>query len=89
MIKKGLYATATLRWFDHQPMFIDGEWDYADNRAYLDLSLLKEDFVVQGVSFGIAARNVLDNRDPVGTQWLADAYRPRGAWVELRLSYSF
>jgi outer membrane receptor protein involved in Fe transport len=89
MLKEGIYGSTTVRYFDKQPMYLDGKWDYANNRYYLDASLLLEDFIVDNMTLGLVGRNLLNNRDPVGTQWLADAYRPRGASFELTLGYRF
>jgi outer membrane receptor protein involved in Fe transport len=84
-----VFLTPAVRYFTHQPMFRSGEWTYAEDRYYLDAAVTWENAWKKHVDVRLAGRNLLDNRDPVGTQWLADAYRPRGIYVELALYYRF
>jgi len=84
-----VFVCPTVRWFTRQPMFRDEAWTYADNRAYVDATLSWERVFGKPMDLRITGRNLLDNRDPVGTQWLADAYRPEGRAVEVVVSVRF
>ena len=86
---RGLFLCPTVRWLTRQPMFRDDAWTYADNRAYLDTALTWEGAFGKPMDLRLTGRNLLDNRDPVGTQWLADAYRPEGRTVEVALGARF
>ena len=84
-----IFLTHAVRYFTRQPMYHRDEWTYADDRYYLDATVTWENLAGKDMDLRLAARNLLDNRDPVGTQWLADAYRPRGTYVELTAYYRF
>ena len=85
----GVFLCPTVRWFTHQPMFRREAWTYANDRAYLDAALTWEGAFDKPMDLRLTGRNLLDNRDPVGAQWLADAYRPEGRSVEVALGARF
>jgi hypothetical protein len=70
-------------------MFRGEGWTYADNRVYVDATLTWEDAFAKDVDIRLTGRNLLNDRDPVGTQWMADAYRPEGTTVELAMTVRF
>lgn len=84
-----VFLSPSLRYFTRQPMYLDGEWTYADNRVYVDVALTWEHALAQDFDIRLSGQNIFNNREPVGTQWLADAYRPRGAGAALTITYRF
>jgi outer membrane receptor protein involved in Fe transport len=86
---QSVFLSPSLRYFTHQPMYLNDEWTYADNRIYVDLALTWEHALAQNIDLRLSGQNIFNNRDPVGTQWLADAYRPRGAAAALTLTCRF
>jgi outer membrane receptor protein involved in Fe transport len=55
------------------------------NRVYLDAGLTWDHLWCRDMDLRLSARNLLDNRRPVGAQLAGDLYRPRGIEVVLTL----
>lgn len=62
--------------------FVDFNYGYADNRFFLDLSAVYENIRIPGMPLRMDVRllfkNLLNNTDLLGTQWMVDAYHPQG-----------
>jgi hypothetical protein len=72
---------------------VDMNYGYADNRIYLDLAVSYEGIRIPDTDLEMdirgLAKNLLDNRDLVGTQWMADSYHPQGMTWEMGVSMKF
>ncbi|MBC7783523.1 MAG: TonB-dependent receptor [Burkholderiales bacterium] len=91
-ISRHLVFTTAVRYFTEQAAydFTEQEDIVIRNRFYLDASLLwKEAFGNQNMNIRLAGTNLLDNRDPVGGQWVKDTYNPQGASVAVSLEWHF
>ncbi len=88
-VRQDVTVCPAVRYFTRQPMFRNEAWTYADDRAYLDTTVTWQNVWRRNVDLRLVGRNLTNNRDPIGTQWLADAYRPRGTAVELALYCRF
>ena len=87
---KKLFVSPTVRYTTSEPMDFDGTtWTYADNRAYLDLTIMMRDAFVKDMDIRLSGYNITDNKQPISTQWLTDSYTPQGASVELTVSQKF
>lgn len=89
-----LFSTQ-VRYFTMQPTEAtdDGgatfEFEQTSDQYYLDASLLFEDVFRKGLDVRVSAKNILDNRDPVGGPWLRGSYSPRGATLEISTYIEF
>jgi TonB-dependent receptor-like protein len=72
---------------------VDFNFGYANNQMYLDLAVSYEGLKIPATSLEMdlrgVAKNLLDNTELVGTQWMADSYHPQGMTWELGLSVRF
>jgi hypothetical protein len=72
---------------------VDFHYGYADNQIYLDFAISYENWKLPGTDLRMdlrgLAKNLLDNTELVGTQWMADSYHPQGMTWELSLSLKF
>ncbi len=59
------------------------------NQFYFDAALTWYNACCRDMDVRLSGRNLLDNRDPVGGQLVADLYRPRGIEVVLTLDMRF
>jgi hypothetical protein len=61
---------------------VDLNYGYADNRIYVDLAALYENIELPRTSMRMDVRlvfkNLFNNTELVGTQWMVDAYHPQG-----------
>ncbi|MGJ8651181.1 MAG: TonB-dependent receptor plug domain-containing protein [Opitutaceae bacterium] len=89
-----LFSTQ-VRYFTMQPTETtnDGGATFAfeetSDQFYVDASLLFEDVFRKGLDIRVSAKNLLDNRDPVGGPWLRGSYSPRGASLEISTYIEF
>jgi hypothetical protein len=72
---------------------VDFNFGYANNQFYLDLAVSYEGLKIPATGLEMdlrgIAKNLLDNTELVGTQWMADSYRPQGMTWELGLAVRF
>jgi len=61
---------------------VDFNYGYADNRVFVDLAALYENIRIPGTSMKMDLRvvfkNLFNNTDLLGTQWMVDSYHPQG-----------
>lgn len=82
-LAKNLTFSCVMRYFTGQTAhdYSAGEYIQVNNRYYLDAAFLWKNAFGKDMDLRVSGTNILDNRDPVGGQWLGDTYRPRGAAV--------
>jgi outer membrane receptor for ferrienterochelin and colicin len=94
-ISDHILLSTQLRYFTMQPteLTTDGggtfEFKDTNDKIYWDASVLFEDVFRTNLDIRISAKNLLDNRDPVGGPWLRGRYLPRGTSFEIATYLEF
>lgn len=61
---------------------VDFNYGYADNRIFVDLAAMYEKVRLPGTSmemdFRVIFKNLFNNTELMGTQWMVDSYHPQG-----------
>jgi outer membrane receptor protein involved in Fe transport len=91
-ITRNLSISPSVRYITEQAAFdfTSGSDIVIRNRVYVDLGVLWNNaFGKENMALRFSATNLLDNRDPVGGQWIRDTYHPRGIAGAVSLEYKF
>jgi hypothetical protein len=80
-ISKNVTLSGTIRYFTDQVAhdYTTSQYIEINNRYYLDAAILWKNAFGKDMDLRISGTNILDNREPIGGQWLGDTYKPRGA----------
>ncbi len=91
-----LFLSPTLRYFTGQVMAkpVEGSdepnYGTADNQLYTDVTLQWQEVAGwEDFDFRVVGKNILNNTELVGTQWMADSYHPEGMNLAAELTYKF
>ncbi len=90
-VTKKVTFSPSVRYFTEQASF-DNElacFTTIRNRFYVDATLTWKDAFRKNTDVHMSVENLLDNRDPVGGQWLRDTYHPRGTEIVLAMDIRF
>lgn len=90
-ITRNLVFSPSVRYFTEQAAYdtVVGDFVTIRNRCYLDAALTVKNVMHKDADLHVTGQNILDNRDPVGGQWLRDTYQPRGATLVVSLNMRF
>ena len=90
-LSEDILLTGTLRYLTDQVAkdFTRDKYIQINNRYYLDTTLLWKNALGKNADLQISAMNILNNRKPIGGQWLGDTYRPRGATLVASVNKRF
>jgi outer membrane receptor protein involved in Fe transport len=89
-IFRNLIFSPTLRYFTNQAAAVDNSRDtILRNRFYVDATLSWINIADKNIDMRLSGYNLLNNREPVGSPFNGDTYRPRGLSFVLSLDLRF